>query len=581
MRALLAAWLALLPGVSAAQSVTRTVPTPVAPSVSVGVVLTPSTGAQPALAAPTLIPAPLPGRKLTLGTVPIVNFRAEARPLAFADRARATGLAVAKEAALAARAPAEGSRASTERQFALLTGEAGAPVRPPDDSVVEAPRASAWRSLLAPTVPRAVAAPAAEPSAPAPAPEAPAEAARSVRWMQAGTAFWKFGLDPVTIAVPLIALQAMGGAFQVAWLVILYGTSQMIATSLAAGLTDRFPAAKVAAGAALVQAGLVTGVLILSALGVLSTPILFPVYAALGAATGVIETARRVVPALVLGPDEQALKRYNGRLHIFYEIAGVAGAFIAGGLILKAGAAAALWLQPVAAVAAAFAFSRVRHAFAPAARGEGGPWHARLAQGVKAAVADVRAGARAILGDPALRWFTVVMVLPAVVHRVFESVLLPVFAKRVLELPAASAWMLGASNLGELLGAVALLYFAGRGKGPFAWLRIAAVGLLFLWALSTTTSLTLLLPIILLSSLTWAASDLSLLSFLQSRLPEQVQPRALGFLVGLTTLVSTATALALGRFLDLAGTGPGFIAANIAITALALAVAWAAVKLRK
>ncbi len=515
----------------------------------------------------------LPLRVSSVVLSPRVSVLLRSHPLAKA--AAITGVAIAKEAQLASSAPADGASASTERQFNLLLGAPSAPAE--KIAEVAAPAVAGWKSLLSPSLPRGASLAAAEPDAPAP----PQSTARSVRWMQAGTALWKFGIDPVTVAVPLMALQALGGATQVAWLVIFYGTSQMIATSLAAGFIDRRPAAKVAAGAAFTQAVLVGGILALSAIGWISPTTLFPLYAALGAATGVLETARRVVPALVLGKDESALKRYNSRLHIFYEIAGVGGAFIAGALILKFGAAAALWLQPAAALGAAYAFSRVRHSFEAAPVRVTGSPRERLLGSLKASAEDIRIGARAVLGDPRLRWFTVVMVLPAVVHRVFENVLLPVFAKSVLQVPAASAWLLAASNLGELIGAAVLLRMAAKSRGPFAWLKLAAAGLLGAWALSASTSLPVLFPIIFLFSLTWAASDLSLLSFLQSELPEKTQPRALGFLVGLTTLVSTVGALALGKWLDAFGPGPGFIGANIAFTLLALAVYWTAKRLKK
>ncbi|MBI5201416.1 MAG: MFS transporter [Elusimicrobia bacterium] len=577
MRTILAIWIAVLPGVSAAQTVTRAVNAPAAPVAmpvvggqAVPIALPPgpqtlSLG-QAVLFSPN--PLPLRGRGNKNAKKPV-----SAQPLALAEK----GVAIAKEAKLAASAPADAATASTERQFNILLGAPSAePAK--SETEVEAPATAGWKNLLSPALPKNAARAAAEPEAPQP----PQSTKKSVRWMQAGTALWKFGIDPVTVAVHLIALQALGGATQVAWLVIFYGTSQMIATSLAAGFTDRHPAAKVAAGAALTQAGLVAAVLGLSALGWVSSSTLFPLYAALGAATGVLETARRVVPALVLGKDEQALKQYNGSLHMFYETAGVSGALLAGAVILKFGAAAALWLQPIAALGAAYAFSRVSHAFEPAATAApSGSARERIAAAIKGSAEDLRIGAKAILGDPRLRWFTLVMVLPAVVHRVFENVLLPVFAKQVLEMPAASAWLLGSSNLGELIGAAVLLRFAATSKGPFAWLRLAAVGLLGIWALSATSSLPLLFTLIFLSSLTWAASDLSLLSFLQSVLPEKTQPRALGFLVGLTTLVSTVAALSLGKALDGIGAAAGIVGANAAFTILAVALYFAAKRLKK
>ena len=113
----------------------------------------------------------------------------------------------------------------------------------------------------------------------------------------------------------------------------------------------------------------------------------------------------------------------------------------------------------------------------------------------KEAGSDIKAGAKLVMGDGRMRWIALAFVLPQIVHRVFEGLLIPVFAKTVLENPSASAWLLTASNAGELTGAAILLKLASRFPGTHGWVKWGALGLLLTWALAFSTSLPLLLPL--------------------------------------------------------------------------------------
>ncbi len=452
--------------------------------------------------------------------------------------------------------------AAASKSFSLLTGE----------SVL--PRFESLAVLSAPSIAAPPSLPPASPRAPAPA----VDPVKSVRRMMIGTSILKSGMETVTLSIPLLALSALGGASVVAALVVVYGVAQAAFAGAAGSLTDRFPARKVLAGAIVAQAALVGAIVALGAAGALTAATLFPVYILIGGAVGIAETTRHSIPALILGQDSTALSRYNARLHISYEVAGVAGALAAGALIAFAGPLWSLLLQPPAYLIASYFFLRVGHA-PPAgatAASKGGLWAK-----VKAYGADVAAGARIIAGDRRLRWVGLAFVLPQIAHRVFESLMIPVFAKKVLESPESSAWLLTASNLGELLGAVLLLKLASRFKGPAIWVKYGALGLALIWALASTTALPILLPLILVSSLTWAASDLSLRSEVQSTVPEKDQPRALSFLYGAYVLGSAAASFALGSVVDSLGIGSGLVWICGGITALALAVFLASRRLKK
>jgi predicted MFS family arabinose efflux permease len=159
--------------------------------------------------------------------------------------------------------------------------------------------------------------------------------------------------------------------------------------------------------------------------------------------------------------------------------------------------------------------------------------------------------------------------------------MIPVFAKTVMHAPQASAWLLTASNLGELIGAVLLLKLAARFKGPSVWVKYGALGLLLIWTLASTTALPILLPLILVSSMSWAASDLSLRSEVQSSVAEKDQPRAMSFLYGALVLGSSAASFAIGAVLDALGAGPALSWICGVITALALAVFFGSRKIKK
>lgn len=392
-----------------------------------------------------------------------------------------------------------------------------------------------------------------------------------------GTAVMKSGMETITLSVPMLALTAFGGISAVAGLVVVYGLSQAVFAGAAGGLADRFSARKVLAGAVLTQAGLVATLIGLGAAGALTMGTMVPLYLLIGGVTGVIETTRHSIPALLLGRDEKALTTYNAKLHMWYESAGVAGALTAGALIGLIGPLWSLAIQPPAYALAAWYFWRVAHPAPPAKA----PSSSGVGAKVKAYFGDLKAGARLVLGDGRLRWVALAFVLPQIVHRVFENLLIPVFAKKVLENPPASAWLLTASNAGELAGAALLLRLATRFPSVNGWVRWGALGLLLTWTLAFSHSLPILLPLILLSSLTWSASDLSLRSEVQRSIGEREQPRALAFLYGAFVIGSALASLALGALLDGLGASSALFWICGGFTALALAVLLASRRLKK
>ena len=462
----------------------------------------------------------------------------------------------------------EASRDTGENHIRLLMGEK--PVSPTADAILGKP------SEAAPLAPSQ----AASPRAPAPEPQDLVKA-KAVKLMMWGTPAFKLGAEVVTLSIPLLALQTLGGVTHVAALVVFYQVAQAVFGSLTSSLTDRFPASKVLSASILAQGVLIGGLLTVSALGLFSPWMLYPAYALIGGAIGIADTARKSIPALILGHDQQELIGYNARLHRRYEVAGVIGA-VAGGLLLGLlGPMYAMILQPPAYIASAFLFWKISHPQAQAP--ETSPSSAGVKGWLSGYWGDLKTGFSIIGADRRFRWLAAAMILPLIVHRVFESLLLPVYAKTVLGAGALSAVLLASSNLGELGGASVLLRWSKKHPGPAVWVRWAGYGLLASWILSAVAglplwaSLSLLIPGIFLFSLSWAQSQLSLETDIQERVSKRDQPRVLSVLNALFILGTAAVSFGLGRFLDWLPVSSAFLWINAGCTALAVLV-WLASK---
>jgi MFS family permease len=391
--------------------------------------------------------------------------------------------------------------------------------------------------------------------------------------MRLGTASFKIGAEIIKAAVPLLAFD-FGGATAIGIMVAVYGLAQIVSSSWAGALARRWPEHKILAVSVAVMGAMSLGLL---AAGTWLPAALFPAYAVVGAGLGMAETTRRSIPPHILGQDDVVLAKYNGSLHAFYEVAGVAASLAAFAIIGASAATGALLALAIPAPAmglAAWLFWKVRHAHVPTPREDkaGNPL-SRAKEAVSAYLSDLKQGAGTIFKTPWLRWLTLAMVLPQVVHRVFEDLLAPAYAKKILHDPSASPLIQGASNLGELLGALLLLKLAQRWQGPSRWVKLSAVGLLAAWALYFQAPLYgILAPLIVVFSMSWAASDQSLLTSIQSRLGEKERTRVLSVLFGTAVVLGTLSSLFLGGLLDGLSPKTAFLLVGISLTVLAGAV---------
>ncbi len=554
-----------VPYQAAAQTLNaRGVPVPIS---QIRVVATPlGRFAAPAISAPNIIapvsglqgltPAPLLAPAAAVGAV-----AAEIASVKLTAKARAIKVLQGGAKAIAATAKS-GTNASPREALDGLFENATVSPQPSDTSGLkdtpQGPRRVKRLFLKKAASPRAAA---------ASSPEAPA----SVRRMMIGTAAMKTGMEVVALSIPFLIGGA--GAIMIAGLLVAYSVSQAIFAGATGALASRFSEHTVLAGAVAVQAVFVGAVMVLGLTGMLTAWTLLPLYVLIGGAVGIVETSRQTMAALILGRNAGDLSKYNARMHIAYEVAGVAGALLGGALIGFAGPLWALLVQPPAYLLASYFFLRVSHA-QPKVRG-----HA-VSEGIidtiKTYMADMKAGAKLILGDGHLRWVAIASVLPQIVHRLLEGLLAPVIAKNVLMAPKSAGWLLAASNAGELGGAAMVHKFSA----DHPWVKWCAAGTLGLVALALFSSLPILLAATLISSLTWASSDLRLRTELQSTIAEKDQPKALSFLYGAYVLGTALLSLAGGALISWLGVSLALYWIVGAFAAVAAVVFLASFRLR-
>ncbi|MBI3297483.1 MAG: hypothetical protein HYZ75_04930 [Elusimicrobia bacterium] len=491
-------------------------------------------------------------------------------------------VAAAKDAAAVPNSSASTAHGTAERGFQRLLGLRG-PRSFEDRGAVDAPVVPAlFRSGLR----RAAGRVNAVQEESTPAPKTPD--AVETRLYIAGTALFKVGAESLGLAVPLIALVVFGQAKWAAGMAMGWGLAQIIGSSVGGGLLDRNSATKVLTWSIGLQAVTVAGLLSLfAAQAVLGVPLAHPaailsLHVATGILAGVSDTARQVIPPTLIGDDGQDLKVFNSKVHIAYEIAGVTGALLAGVLIRMFGVVPVLALHPPAFLLAAWAFSRMKASPVgeSAARSAAGGVARILAR----AWEDLKAGAAAVRSSQLVLWASLALAVPLVLHRLLESLLIPVAAKTLLGDPSAAAWLMGASNFGELIGAVLLMRTnlsdsaPAKLRSPF-WVGLMSVGLLGVWVFTFAPSVWWILPFVAFRALSWAASDLSLRSKLQESLAPELRGRTFGFLTAAAFGMVLLSSLALGLLFDAFPAASVFLGLNAGLTLAAIGLFYAARRL--
>ncbi|MEE8425226.1 MAG: MFS transporter [Elusimicrobiota bacterium] len=430
---------------------------------------------------------------------------------------------------------------------------------------------------------------------------------RQLRNYLLGTGIFKIGMESLGVSIPLLALTVYGSVTWAAVLAVGWGASQIVFSSFAGGLLDRHSPSKILSWAMGLQ-GLTVALLLslffvdmylpgLLAFKLASPYMLLALYALAGGFMGVSDTARQVIPPEIIGERERDIKILNAKAHVAYEIAGVIGALATGAIIINFGLVPALILHPPAYLLAAYVFSKLKLGPRNVRKGVAGESAnlekdaspmSELAAGrpIRRAFSDLWKGAKTVWSKPIFRWSALALIVPLVLHRLLEGLLIPVAAKVLLGNPAMAAWIIGASNAGELIGAI-LLWRAIKNRGntkrfrSHIWVRVMSLGVMGLWVFTLRPELWFILPLVAFGSMTWAASDLSLRSKLQNALPHRYRGRAFGFIGAVAFALILLASLGIGALMDTVAAASVFLGINIALVPLALLMFYAGMKLRK
>jgi len=263
---------------------------------------------------------------------------------------------------------------------------------------------------------------------------------------------------------------------------------------------------------------------------------IFAIWTFSGVAYGMVELIRRVIPCDIVGGNVGKLRRMDATVHVFYEVAGTAGAFASSAAISEFGNNYSFFLTPIFFTIAGgiWFFISLPHGTGVAGVGldevEKEPkrvnYAVQLFYGFINFGKSVWVGFLIIFGNRKFIWLFPGYALALYLHRFLESSLAPAYAKRTLGISAWSQIVVGGSNFGELLGALSVFLLSDHVTTPIPWLRIDALALNIVWILPYFSTIArkdvtwawraagTFIPI----SYGWAAGDVSLAAYIQSAL---------------------------------------------------------------
>ncbi|KAI8852883.1 hypothetical protein BC829DRAFT_430446 [Chytridium lagenaria] len=242
---------------------------------------------------------------------------------------------------------------------------------------------------------------------------------------------------------------------------------------------------------------------------------------------GMVELMRRVIPAEIVGDNSVKLRRMDGIVHVCYEVTGTIGALFAPYWISYFGWGFALTIMPIAYILAACVWvmivpsqAKVAALARQAEERKKNPAASLARSSTSSTPSSTRSSQRALI------WLMPAYALALVHHRYLESTLFPFFAKSTLGNSDYQSILTGGSNFGELVGALLVVVFARQVKTPIPFLRMDAILILVVWVLPFITvdknnviaTVWKLAPMMSIISLGWAAGDVSLAAYVQSRL---------------------------------------------------------------
>ncbi|KAF9983650.1 hypothetical protein BGZ65_001580, partial [Modicella reniformis] len=270
-----------------------------------------------------------------------------------------------------------------------------------------------------------------------------------------GIMMYKFGLEAFTGSITLLATDRFNKESAFANLAILQGLNQAfqcVGSIAIAPLIKRYPTKSVLA-TSIGLFGILSALIVIidvatggrtplggaQRYGNWNTIILFPIYCIIGICHGMVELIRRVIPRDVVGGDVIKLKRMDATVHVFYEVAGTAGAFFSTFLVLNLGNALAPAMSPFLFICACVTWSFIglldsdlenRKALIGLSDSS---ILTQIGHGFAHFGTSMYRGAQIVFSSRKFIWLIPGYSIPLFTHRYLESQLSPAFAKVVLK----------------------------------------------------------------------------------------------------------------------------------------------------
>jgi MFS family permease len=460
-------------------------------------------------------------------------------------------------------APADLRRGGTELQRLLEVGlnQNSAPADG-EDVLAAAPKTTAPK-LLASADSAAAKIGRASANEPLPAPTLTPHQKNEFRFYAGSVAAVKVGIEALNLAVPLLLLNTLHAAMAVSTLYLAAEAASVFAGLIGGALVDRVGARRALAINGFVQAAAIIGVpLAIASGGTLALPIVYALFMVNGVAAELFEVARRAALPQIVGHDEGVLRKHNGNVYVWRELAATAGVFATGWLVQHAGAMTAIWMHPVLCLVAGFAALRLlRQGLTPTSTTAPAP--SRPNAGLKASLrswwADIVRGTKYVVAERKLRTIVLVNIPLNALHKIFHTLAAVIYASQVLHNPALAAVMLGAWNLGEMAGA---FYLERRGPQSRLsnWMRLAAGASLAVWAWWLFPTIWVAAPTAFILAAAMVGNELGSASYMQSTVPERDLGAVNGFVYAFARAVGIAALLLSGLAWDALGPMGGFLA---------------------
>ena len=452
---------------------------------------------------------------------------------------------------------------------ALLEGKRVARADPVDVAPPAAP-AVADRGGVAALEPAKDAA-AVEPAS-TPSPELPVRQKRTFRFYSAGVAAVKVGIETLNLAVPMLLLSTLHAAGAVSALYLSAEFASLFAGLLGGALVDRLGAGRTMVLTAFLQVAAIAALpaaLLMG--GAFAMPAVYGLFIINGIAGELFEIGRRSAMPQIVGRDEGLLRKYNGSLYVWREVAATAGVFAAGWFLHNFGAMATIWAHPAFCLAAGFALlnlwkgggSRLEPSAAAA-----GTEKQSLHVMARSWWADVVRGAKLVIQNKKLTTIVLVNIPLNAVHKIFHTLIAVIYATKVLGNPALAAVMLGAWNLGEMAGAW-YLERRGRESKISSWLRFAAGASLSMWLYWLFPTPFVAVPVSFLVAAAMIGNELGTASFMQASVAQRDLGSVTGFVYAFARAVGMLALFGAGVLFDTMTPMGAFLALAVLFTAAA------------